>query len=88
MSEHLLARFRQHTLDAVAMKNIAKALNESIVVTIVNGRRISYTEGDMRHCRGVPVFPRPSLRASIDGTIPGTNPLDALLDKERRQTED
>jgi len=77
MSDRILAAYRRHTLADEAARNVAHALERSpdTVVILPSGHRISFNEGDTAHCRGVPVFPRPSLRAGINGTSPGTDPL-------------
>jgi hypothetical protein len=74
MSEHLLARFRQHTLDAASMKNVARALKESVVVAVEPG-----SPAGKRALRGIPC-----VANGVSGTSDGTDPLNELLNKERR----
>lgn len=77
MSDHLLARFRQHTLDRAAARNVQRALRDSIVeVIILPGDPVG-----KRALRGIPVV------GGCSGTSPGTDPLMALLDAEYRRRD-
>lgn len=72
MMSHLLHRFTRHTDDARATKNIERALRESVVITIEPG-----SPAGKKALRGIPVV------GGCSGTSPGTDPLHALLEKER-----
>jgi hypothetical protein len=74
MSEHLLARFRQHTLEANANRNVARALRESTapIAKPTPGSNLWYTAADTSHARGCPFFP---FIGGITGTMQGTDPM-------------
>lgn len=69
----LLHRFTRHTDDARAAANIERALRESVVVAIEPG-----SPAGKRALRGIPC-----VANGVSGTQHGTDPLHALLDKER-----
>jgi hypothetical protein len=71
VTDHLLAAYRKHTLDAAATRNVARALRDSIDIIIEPG-----SPAGKRALRGIPVV------GGCSGTSPGTDPLHALLDTE------
>lgn len=76
MTDHLLSAFRRHSMAAAANRNVQKALRDAdhVVRVFVPGQKPAGT----RALRGVPVFP---YTGGICGTMSGTDPLQALLDK-------
>lgn len=70
---NLLHRFTRLTDDAKATQNIERALRESVVVAIEPG-----SPAGKRALRGIPC-----VANGVSGTSRGTDPLHALLDKER-----
>jgi hypothetical protein len=70
MSDHLLARYYKHSLDAAAARNIARALRDSVDVIIEPG-----SPAGKRALRGVPVV------GASTGVSPGTDPAQALFQK-------
>lgn len=76
MSEHLLARFRQHTIDRAAARNVQLALRDSVVEVVI----LPGDPAGRKTLRGIPC-----IAMGVGGTIDGTNPLGALLDSERNR---
>jgi hypothetical protein len=74
VTDHLLAAYRKHSLDAAATRNVARALRESTapIAKPTPGTKLWYTAADTSHCRLLPVFP---FGSGISGAIPGTDPM-------------
>jgi hypothetical protein len=70
----LLARWTQQTNDAETARAVLHAIRESVVIEIEPG-----SPAGKKALRGIPVV------GGCSGTQPGTDPLHALLEKERRQ---
>lgn len=73
---HILPRYQRNTIAQHDARKLNRILNETTTDTNTDKHHRSTAPGDRRKLRGIPVA------GGASGTSPGTDPLQALLDKE------